>query len=108
MSASPDARIGQAPDRTLLAVEGLTKHFPIRSGLTNRVRATVQAVDDVTFSVLKGEVLGIVGESGCGKSTTGRLLMHLIPPDRGQLTFDGERVGAGALSIKKLRRKMQM
>jgi len=109
MSANPSPASQQASiARPLLSVEALTKNFPIRGGLTNRVRATVHAVDEVSFSVAKGEVLGIVGESGCGKSTTGRLLMHLIRPDRGDLIFDGERVEPGGLSIKKLRRHMQM
>ena len=67
----------------LLIVEGLKKYFPIHGGLLNSQIATVQAVDDVSFSVRKGEVLGIVGESGCGKSTTARLLMQLIKPDSG-------------------------
>jgi peptide/nickel transport system ATP-binding protein len=109
MSVSPEPRLDSlSAARPLLAVEGLTKHFPIRGGLTNRIRAMVHAVDDVSFSVAKGEVLGIVGESGCGKSTTGRLLMHLIPRDSGELTFDGERVGPRGLSVQKLRRRMQM
>src|SRR5262249_2811911 len=77
----------------LLMVEGLRMHFPVYGGLLNRQVATVQAVDDVTFSVHKGETLGIVGESGCGKSNTARLLMRLIEPDAGGLVFDGDAVG---------------
>ena len=73
----------------LLAVDGLTKHFPVRGGLLNRAKAVVQAVDDVSFAVAAGETLGIVGESGCGKSTTARLLVHLVPLDRGTMVFDG-------------------
>ena len=75
-------------------VDGLTKHFPLRGGLLNRTQAVVQAVDDVSFQVDAGETLGIVGESGCGKSTTARLLMHLVPLDRGTIAFDGKAVGA--------------
>src|SRR5258706_8798391 len=101
----PRDRRGRA--QPLLLVEHLTKHFPVRGGLLNRAIATVQAVDDVSFTVAKGEVLGIVGESGCGKSTTARLLMGLITPDSGALVFDGEEVG-GALSVTALRRQMQM
>jgi peptide/nickel transport system ATP-binding protein len=97
------------PDRPpLLEARGLAKRFPIRGGLTNRVRATVQAVDDVSFSVAGGEVLGIVGESGCGKSTTGRLLMHLITPDAGEIAVDGIPVEPGRLAVRKLRRQVQM
>ncbi len=96
--------------RPLLAVENLTKHFALKGGLLNRTKAVVQAVDGVSFDVRTGETLGIVGESGCGKSTTARLLMHLIPPDRGSIVFDGLVVGAaeGGLSHRDLHRQMQM
>lgn len=90
----------------LLRVKGLTKHFPIRGGLFGQSK-TVRAVDDVTFSIGKGETLGIVGESGCGKSTTARLLMHLIERDSGEILYDGMQVGR-ALSLRELRRGMQM
>jgi len=97
------------PAQPMLITNSLRKHFPMRGGLLNRRVATVQAVDDVSFSVAKGEVLGIVGESGCGKSTTARLLMHLIAPDAGEVIFDGEPVGAPhGITVKELRRKMQM
>jgi peptide/nickel transport system ATP-binding protein len=93
----------------MLTVNGLKKHFPIRSGLFNRRTGSVRAVDDVSFVVLKGETLGIVGESGCGKSTLARLLMHLIPKDAGELVFDGEGVDeARGLTLRELRRSMQM
>ena len=95
--------------RPLLAVDGLTKHFPLGGGLLNRTRAVVQAVDDVSFQVDAGETLGIVGESGCGKSTTARLLMHLVRLDRGTIAFDGKAVGAREdLSRRDLHRQMQM
>ena len=95
--------------RPLLAVDGLTKHFPLRGGLLNRTQAVVQAVDDVSFQVEAGETLGIVGESGCGKSTTARLLMHLVPLDRGTIAFDGQSIGGReALSRRDLHRQMQM
>src|SRR6201993_2082335 len=90
----------------LLAVKGLTKHFPVRGDLFS-ARKTVRAVDDVSFSVLKGETVGIVGESGCGKSTTARLLMHLMQRDSGEIIYDGMQVGQ-ALSLRELRRGMQM
>ena len=90
----------------LLQVNGLTKHFPVRGELFSR-RRTVRAVDDVSFAIAKGETVGIVGESGCGKSTTARLLMHLMPRDGGEILYDGMQVGH-ALSLRDLRRGMQM
>src|SRR6202051_4636150 len=72
----------------LLQVGGLTKHFPVRGDLFSK-RKTVRAVDDVSFSIAKGETVGIVGESGCGKSTTARLLMHLVKRDAGDIIYDG-------------------
>jgi peptide/nickel transport system ATP-binding protein len=93
----------------LLSVDGLTKHFPVRGGLLNRAKAVVQAVDDISFEVAVGETLGIVGESGCGKSTTARLLMHLVPLDRGTIAFDGKSIGRREdLSHRDLHRQMQM
>src|SRR3982075_2501181 len=90
----------------LLQVAGLTKHFPVRGDLFSP-RRTVRAVDDVSFSIGKGETVGIVGESGCGKSTTARLLMHLMKRDGGDIIYDGMQVGR-ALSLRELRRGMQM
>src|SRR6201747_1723786 len=72
----------------LLQVDGLTKHFPVRGGLFSKHK-TVRAVDDVSFTIAKGETVGIVGESGCGKSTTARLLMHLMNRDAGEIIYDG-------------------
>ncbi len=90
----------------LLQVNGLTKHFPVRGELFS-ARKTVRAVDDVSFAIAKGETVGIVGESGCGKSTTARLLMHLMKRDAGDIIYDGMQVGR-ALSLRELRRGMQM
>src|ERR1700721_1444196 len=90
----------------LLQVNGLTKHFPVRGDLFSP-RKTVRAVDDVSFAIAKGETVGIVGESGCGKSTTARLLMHLMPRDSGEIIYDAMQVGR-ALSLRELRRGMQM
>lgn len=90
----------------LLRVDGLTKHFPVRGGLFG-ARKTVRAVDDVSFAIGKGETVGIVGESGCGKSTTARLLMHLMDRDAGEIIFDGRQVGQ-EMSLRELRRGMQM
>ena len=91
----------------ILVVNGLRKFFPVLGGILNRTVAEVKAVDDISFSVRTGEVLGIVGESGCGKSTTARLLMHLIPSDAGTIAFDGQTVGGG-LELREMRRQMQM
>ncbi len=101
----PVADIGGVA-QPLLQVVGLTKHFPVRGDLFS-ARKTVRAVDDVSFSIAKGETVGIVGESGCGKSTTARLLMHLMTRDAGDIIYDGMQVGR-ALSLRELRRGMQM
>jgi len=92
----------------LLEVRNLKRYFPIRGGLLQRRVATVQAVDDVSFEVRRGETLGIVGESGCGKSTTARLLIRLLEPDGGTITFDGRTVGTAGLGMRDLRRQVQM
>lgn len=94
------------PRQTLLDIRGLKKHFPIGGGLLGK-KQVVRAVDGVDFAVSKGETLGIVGESGCGKSTTARLLMHLIAPDGGKIVYDGMPIGRD-LSLRELRRRMQM
>jgi len=93
----------------LLSVRNLTKHFPVKSGLFRRTLGVVQAVDAVSFDVLPGETLGVVGESGCGKSTTARLLVRLTEPDSGEITFDGAQIGGrDGPSLRDLRRRMQM
>ena len=103
-----------APDRggpaqPLLMVRELRKHFPVRAGPFERERRVVRAADGVSFSVAKGETLGIVGESGCGKSTTARLIARLMTPDSGELVFDGDGVGQfGGLALKDFRRRLQM
>ena len=74
----------------LMTVTGLTKHFPITRGIIFRHRVgLVRSVDDVSFEVARGETLGIVGESGCGKTTTARMLVRLLEPTAGQILFDG-------------------
>jgi peptide/nickel transport system ATP-binding protein len=103
---SPDDIGG--PAQPLLTIRSLTKHFPLRSGLLGRSTGVVQAVDDMSFEVRKGETLGLVGESGCGKSTTSRLIMALLEPTSGELVFDGQPIGYGGLSLKEYRRQVQM
>ena len=95
------------PAQPLLEVRHLRKDFPVRGH--RFARTTMRAVDDVSFAVAKGETLGVVGESGCGKSTTARLIARLVEPDAGEIVFDGEGVGAyGGLDLKGFRRNLQM
>jgi peptide/nickel transport system ATP-binding protein len=97
-----------AQSKTLLDVRGLVKHFPLKGNLFGKGGGVVRAVDGVDFAVREGETLGVVGESGCGKSTTARLLMQLIDPDQGEIIFDGAAVGSRDLSLKEFRRQSQM
>jgi oligopeptide/dipeptide ABC transporter ATP-binding protein len=98
-----------SPGTPLLQVRGLTKHFPIRSGLLQRVTGAVKAVDDVSFDVARGETLALVGESGCGKTTTGRALLRLVEPTSGAVHFDGTDVMALAGEpLRRMRRHMQI
>jgi peptide/nickel transport system ATP-binding protein len=93
----------------LLEVRALTKHFPIRGGVFLRRIGEVHAVDDVSLSVDRGETLGLVGESGCGKSTVGKTLLKLIPASAGQVQFDGRDVlSLRARALRALRREMQI
>ena len=77
------------PTKPLLSVRGLTKLFPIKKGLFGKTTGAVRAVDNVSFDVMPSETLGLVGESGCGKSTTGRMILRLIEPTAGSVEFDG-------------------
>ena len=93
----------------LLKVENLVKHFPIKGGILGRVVDKVHAVDGVSFDINAGETLGVVGESGCGKSTTGRCILRLIEPTSGKVTFDGQDVTAlNANDLRAMARHMQI
>jgi peptide/nickel transport system ATP-binding protein/oligopeptide transport system ATP-binding protein len=105
-SASARVGAGAAP---LVDVRGLVKHFPVRGGVLQRQVATVQAVDGVSFEIRRGETLGLVGESGCGKTTVGRLLLRLIDPTDGEIRFDGVDITKLKGSrLKPYRRRMQL
>jgi peptide/nickel transport system ATP-binding protein/oligopeptide transport system ATP-binding protein len=95
--------------KDLVEVKNLVKYFPVRGGLLQRVVAWVQAVDDISFSIKEGETLGLVGESGCGKTTVGRTLLRLVPATGGAVLYDGQDVlKANARELKALRRNMQI
>ncbi|GGJ47114.1 ABC transporter ATP-binding protein [Streptomyces brasiliensis] len=98
-----------APGDTLLKVTGLQKHFPIRKGLLQRQVGAVRAVDGLDFEVRAGETLGVVGESGCGKSTMGRLITRLLEPTGGKVEFEGKDIThLGVGGMRPLRRDVQM
>ncbi|MFI4917500.1 MAG: ABC transporter ATP-binding protein [Phycisphaerales bacterium JB060] len=107
----PHAKGGQyaGDEPPLLSVKDLKTHFPVRSGLLQRVTGHVKAVDGVSFDLGRGETLGLVGESGCGKTTVGRTLLKLIPATGGTVTFEGRNVlKAQGAEMKALRRDMQI
>ena len=101
---------GQEPTSApLLEVHELKKYFPIRRGVLRRQVGSVKAVDGVSFAVLQGETLGLVGESGCGKSTTGETILHLQEPTGGQVIFDGQDITSlNNKDLRQVRRRMQI
>lgn len=105
-----DEAVAPAPDGTLLSVRGLQKYFPVKRGiLFQRTVGAVKAVDGLDFDVATGQTFSIVGESGCGKTTTGRLITRLIEPTDGQITFDGTDVShLSAGRMRPLRRDIQI
>ena len=105
----PSLRSGQAPQRPLLEVTRLKKYFPVRSGLFSNVSAWVKAVDDVTFDIKSGETFGLVGESGCGKTTVGRTVLRLQPLTGGDVFFEGRNLFAmDSKTLRATRRRMQI
>jgi ABC-type glutathione transport system ATPase component len=118
-AASADARAtsaradspatGDGDGVPLLSVRDLAVHFPVRGGFFGRAKGAVRAVDGVSFDVFPGETLALVGESGCGKTTTGRAVLRLVDATAGTITFDGADVRTlGSEALRKLRRKMQI
>ena len=107
-SSQPESAKSGAGEK-IMEIDGLVKHFPVRAGFLQRQVGAVQAVDGISFDVMRGETLGIVGESGCGKSTTARLLLRLMKPTAGSIRFEGQEIAhiKGA-ELKALRREMQM
>ncbi len=98
-----------APTPPALEVRNLTKHFPIRKGLLARDVATVRAVDGISFSIGEAETLGLVGESGCGKSTVGKLILRLIEPTAGEISVSGTRIdGLSRRAMQPFRRQLQV
>jgi oligopeptide/dipeptide ABC transporter ATP-binding protein len=98
----------RAQGTTLLEVAGLTKHFPVRKGVLGRDRGQVHAVDDVSFSIAAGETLGLVGETGCGKSTTSKLILRLIDPTSGSIEWRGGRIdNLDVAAMRPIRRELQ-
>ena len=112
MSSAPAVASRRPIDRSrppLLSVRDLKVHFPIRKGTFGRVTGHVKAVDGVSFDLWPGETLGLVGESGCGKSTTGRAILRLLEPSAGEVRFDGQDVGAlDREGLRALRRRAQI
>lgn len=108
-AAGTPASRSKTTERPLLVVNDLVKHFKLKGSLFGGPPPRVQAVDGISFEIMPGETLGIVGESGCGKSTTARLLMRLIEPDDGEVIIKDKQVDApGGLSVRDMRRLMQM
>jgi oligopeptide transport system ATP-binding protein len=109
MVSAASAAITPEPAAPLVEVSGLRKYFPVRGGLFGRVVDQVRAVDDVSFTINKGETLGLVGESGCGKTTVGRMVLRLLEPSAGSVKFAGTDLAQLTnKELRQLRRRMQI
>ncbi len=105
----PDTQAVAEGETPLLEVEGLKVHFPVRRGIFSRVVDHVRAVDGIGFKVYRGQTLGLVGESGCGKTTAGRAILRLLQPTAGRIVFDGvEMGGLSSRELRKMRRRLQI
>ena len=107
--ATRGSQLSETATDTIMELRHVTKHFPVQHGVFSRTKSRVHAVEDVSLTVRRGETLGIVGESGCGKSTTARLMLRLIDPTGGTIRFDGRDItGTSTRGLRPLDREMQM
>ena len=101
--------MSSSPDITFLEVKNLKMYFPVTAGLLHRKVNDVKAVDDVSFKIKRGEILGLAGESGCGKTTVGRCILRIYRPTEGQIIFEGQDIsGSSRRKMRPLRRRMQL
>jgi len=109
LNSKPDNAVKDAPSTVVLEVRNLTKHFPVPGGILRRAKKYVRAVDGVSFALKRGETLCIVGESGCGKSTIGKLAMRLIEPTGGEIILEGQDItGLSRAEMRQARQQIQM